>query len=100
MASIPIEKAFDVGYVVNVEVRYARSFLQDLTALETDAYWRVDQIVFVKFPQINRLQELPEFRAVGSTGIFYRFTVDRYLIGLEMTGQIVKFMRILPKPHV
>lgn len=85
---------------MNLEVRYARSFLQDLTALDPDAYWRVYQFIFVKFPKINNLQDLPEFRSLSSSRIFYRFTVDNYLIGIEMTGQIVKFIRILPKPHV
>jgi hypothetical protein len=43
---------------------------------------------------------LPEFQPVGTSEIFYRFTIDHYLISIEITGQIVKFLRILPKPSV
>ncbi len=85
---------------MSLEVRYARSFIEDLKFIESLAYQQVYDFVFIKFSQINYLQELPELRQLGSSGIFYRFTVDNYLIGIEVTGQIVKFIRILPKPEI
>ncbi len=81
-------------------MRYARSFIEDLKVIESVAYQQVYDFVFIKFSQINYLQELPELRQLGTSGIFYRFTVDNYLIGIEVTGQIVKFIRILPKPEI
>ncbi|MGC9528214.1 MAG: type II toxin-antitoxin system RelE family toxin [Limnospira sp.] len=85
---------------MNLEVRYARSFLQDLTALEPAVYLQVYEFIFVKFPKLNRLQELPELRPLGASSIYYRFAIGDYLVGLEVTGHIVKFIRILPRPHV
>ncbi|MDY7006902.1 MAG: cytotoxic translational repressor of toxin-antitoxin stability system [Cyanobacteriota bacterium] len=85
---------------MNLEVRYARSFVEDLKTLETVAYQKIYDFVFLKFSQINYLQELPELRQLGTSTIFYRFTVDKYLIGIEVTGQIIKFIRILPKPEI
>ncbi|NEQ36207.1 MAG: cytotoxic translational repressor of toxin-antitoxin stability system [Okeania sp. SIO3I5] len=85
---------------MSLEVRYARSFIEDLKVIESVAYQQVYDFVFIKFSQINYLQELPELRQLGTSGIFYRFTVDNYLIGIEVTGQIVKFIRILPKPEI
>ncbi|MGD1717571.1 cytotoxic translational repressor of toxin-antitoxin stability system [Hydrocoleum sp. CS-953] len=85
---------------MTLEVRYSRSFIQDLKVIESVAYQQIYDFVFIKFSQINYLQELPELRQLGTSGIFYRFTVDNYLIGIEVTGQIVKFIRILPKPEI
>lgn len=82
------------------EIRYERSFLLDLKRLEPTIYRQVCEFVFESFPNIHQLQDLPEFRRIGSSQIFYRFDLQEYLVGLEITGQIVKFLRILPKPKV
>lgn len=81
-------------------MRYTRSFIEDLKTLEPVAYQRVYDFVFIKFSQINYLQELPEIKQLGNSAIFYRFTVENYMIGIEVTGQIIKFIRILPKPEI
>ncbi|NES96038.1 MAG: cytotoxic translational repressor of toxin-antitoxin stability system [Desertifilum sp. SIO1I2] len=80
------------------EVRYARSFLQDLKSLKTADYQRVYTFVFIEFTKLQRLYDLQELRQLGSAGIFYRFSLDRYLIAIEVTGHFIKFIRILPKP--
>lgn len=85
---------------MSLEVRYSRSFIEDLKVIESVAYQKVYDFVFLKFSQINYLQELPELRQVGTSAIFYRFTVENYLIGIEVTGQIIKFISILPKPEI
>jgi hypothetical protein len=83
-----------------LEVRYDRTFLIDLKSLELAAFQRVQQFVFCEFFQINQLQDLQEFQPLGSSEILYRFTLDTYLVSIEITGQIIKFLRILPKPDV
>jgi hypothetical protein len=83
-----------------LEVRYERAFLLDLRSLETSTGQRVQQFVFNDFFQAARLQDLPDLRRLGTSDIFYRFTLDNYLVSLEITGQIIKFLRILPKPDI
>jgi mRNA-degrading endonuclease RelE of RelBE toxin-antitoxin system len=83
-----------------MEVRYARSFLRDLKSLEPAAYQQVYDFIFVKFAQKRLLQHLPFLRQMDDEGIFYRFTLDGYLIGIEVRGQIVKFLCVLPMPDV
>jgi mRNA-degrading endonuclease RelE of RelBE toxin-antitoxin system len=86
---------------VSLEVRYARSFLVDLKSLEPAAYERVYNFVFVECAADRwHLHSLPELRQLDNEGIFYRFTIDNYLIGIEITGEIVKFLRVIPKPDV
>jgi hypothetical protein len=85
---------------LKLEIRYERSFLLDLKELEPMVYRRVYQFVFVEFLQLTQLQDLPELRQMGSRTIFYRFTLDHHFVGIEVTGQIIKFLRILPKPNV
>ncbi len=85
---------------MRIEVRYARSFLKDLKSLEPAAYQRVYDFVFIEFANKGLLHCLPEMRQIDSEGIFYRFTVDDYLIGLEVKGEIVKFLRVIPMPDV
>jgi hypothetical protein len=85
---------------VSLEVRYARSFLVDLKGLEPAAYQRVYDFVFFKFSEKGPLHCLPELRQLDSDGIFHRFTLDNYLIAIEIRGEIVKFLRVLPMPDV
>ncbi len=82
------------------EVRYERSFLLDIKRLEPAVRRQIQQFVFEDFYQTTQLQELPEFRQLGSSEIYYRFTLDRYLVSLEVTGQIVKFLRVIRKPDL
>ncbi|MEC4812056.1 MAG: cytotoxic translational repressor of toxin-antitoxin stability system [Scytonema sp. PMC 1069.18] len=83
-----------------MEVRYVRSFLKDLKSLEPAAYQRVYDFVFIEFAHKGSLHGLPEMRQIDSDGVFYRFTIDNYLIGLEVRGEIVKFLRVIPMPDV
>jgi hypothetical protein len=85
---------------VSLEVRYARSFLVDLKSLEPAAYQRVYNFVFVDFAEKGPLHCLPELRQLDDEGIFHRFTLDDYLIGIEIRGEIVKFLRVIPMPDV
>ncbi len=85
---------------VNREVRYAKSFLIDLKNLEPSAYQRVYNFVFIEFADKSPLHCLPELRQVDSEGFFHRFTLDNYLIGIEIRGEIVKFLRVIPMPDV
>ncbi len=85
---------------MRIEVRYARSFLRDLRNLESAAYQQVCQVVFDEFLVLNQIQDLPGLKRISSNTIFYRFNVDNYMVGIEVTGQIVKFLRVLPKPYI
>lgn len=81
-------------------MRYAQSFLIDMKNLESAAYQRVYDFVFVEFNHKRQLNFLPELRQLDSEGIFHRFTLDNYLIGIELKGEIVKFLRVIPMPDV
>ncbi len=83
-----------------LEVRYARSFLRDLKNLESAAYQQIFEVVFDEFIALKQIQDLPGLHQIGSDAIFYRFTIDNYLVGIEVTGHIVKFLRVLPKPYI
>lgn len=85
---------------MTLEMRYARSFLLDLKNLEPAAYERVYDFVFIELAQKWQLSDLKELRQLDSEGIFHRFTLDNYLIGIEIRGEIVKFLRVIPMPDV
>ncbi|MEH1933371.1 MAG: cytotoxic translational repressor of toxin-antitoxin stability system [Nostoc sp.] len=85
---------------MTLEMRYARSFLLDLKNLEPAAYERVYDFVFIELAQKWQLTDLKELRQLDSEGIFHRFTLDNYLIGIEIRGEIVKFLRVIPMPDV
>ncbi|BAB73006.1 asr1049 [Nostoc sp. PCC 7120 = FACHB-418] len=85
---------------VSLEMRYARSFLVDLKSLEPAAYQRVYDFIFSDFAQKLSLHGLPELRQLDDEGIFHRFTIDNYLVGIEIRGEIVKFLRVIPMPDV
>lgn len=85
-------------FPARLEVRYDRAFLIDLKSLETAAFQRVQQFVFEEFLNVKQLQDLAQFQSIDQSEILYRFTIDHYLICIEVTGQIIKFLRILPKP--
>jgi len=85
---------------VNHEVRYARSFLMDLKSLEPAAYEQVYNFVFVTLSEKLQPHNLPELRQLDQEGIFFRFSLDNYLIAIEIRGEIVKFLRVVPMPDV
>ncbi|MEA5619718.1 cytotoxic translational repressor of toxin-antitoxin stability system [Cronbergia sp. UHCC 0137] len=85
---------------MSLEVRYARSFLLDLKSLEPAAYERVYGFVFMELGEKWQPHYLPNLRKLDNEGIFYRFTIDNYLIGIEIRGEIVKFLRVIPMPDV
>ena len=85
---------------MGLEVRYERSFLLDLKRLTPTVRKNIQQFVFNDFFRLSQLQDLPEFRQLGSSQIYYRFTLAEHLVSLERTGQIVKFLRVIRKPDL
>lgn len=85
---------------MNIEVRYAKSFLNDLKRINTPAYSLIYNFVFVDFPAKGTMHSLPQLRQIDQEGVFYRFRLDNYIIGIELRGEIVKFMRVIPMPDV
>lgn len=96
-------KTMSVGAMIlpaRLEVRYDRAFLIDLKSLETAALQKMHRFVFEEFFKTNQLQDLPEFQPLENSEILYRFTIDHYMIAIEVTGQIIKFLRMLPEPTI
>lgn len=85
---------------MGLEVRYERSFLLDLKRLEPTAKQEIQQFALDDFFQLSQLQDLPEFRQLGASKIYYRFTLAGHLVSLERMGQIVKFLRVIRKPDL
>jgi mRNA-degrading endonuclease RelE of RelBE toxin-antitoxin system len=86
--------------LLKVGVRYTRAFLQDLSSLKAPQSQKIRQFIFKDFLQLEQLYDLPELHQMGEKSIFYRFTLDHYFVAIEVTGEIVKFLRILPKPNL
>ena len=85
---------------MKLELRYARSFLKDVKELDLAAKKRLFYFVFVEFAFSENLHSLPQLRQIDDSGIFHRFTLDNYLVGIEVKGEIVKFLRVIPMPDV
>ena len=85
---------------MKLEVRYERSFLLDLKRLNPADYEKVSQFIFEDFLHLGQLYEIPGLRQIGGSAIYYRFSLGKYLVAMEVTGEIVKFIRILPKPEI
>ncbi|MBP0014709.1 MAG: cytotoxic translational repressor of toxin-antitoxin stability system [Roseofilum sp. SBFL] len=85
------------------QLLYHRSFLQDLQKLqkrEKSSYETIYRFVFTEFLSLKRLEDLPKLHRLGPEPMFYHFTIGEYLIAIAVVGQIVKFLRILPKPEI
>ncbi len=85
---------------MKLELRYTRSFLKDVKELDLTAKKRVLDFVFVEFVFSENLHSLRGLRQIDDSGIFHRFTLDNYLVGIEVKGEIVKFLRVIPMPDV
>ena len=85
---------------MKLELRYGRSFLNDVKQLDSRAKKRVLDFVFVQFAFSENLHSLPQLRQIDDSGMLYRFTLDNYLVGIEVKGEIVKFLRVIPMPDV
>jgi hypothetical protein len=88
---------------IQYQLLYHRSFLQDLQRLqrkEKSSYENIYHFVFTEFLSLKRLEDLPKLHRLGPERMFYHFTMGEYLIAIAVMGQIVKFLRILPKPKI
>ena len=85
---------------MKLELRYGRSYLNDVKELDSLAKKRVLDFVFVQFAFSENLHSLPQLRQIDDSGMLYRFTLDNYLVGIEVKGEIVKFLRVIPMPDV
>ncbi|BAY84941.1 hypothetical protein NIES267_44390 [Calothrix parasitica NIES-267] len=85
---------------MKLELRYGKSFLNDVKELDGRAKKRVLDFVFVQFAFSENLHSLPQLRQIDDSGMLYRFTLDNYLVGIEVKGEIVKFLRVIPLPDV
>ncbi|MEM9927010.1 MAG: cytotoxic translational repressor of toxin-antitoxin stability system [Cyanobacteria bacterium P01_D01_bin.50] len=85
---------------MKLELRYAQSFFKDLEKLDLAAKKRVLNFVFVEFSSFENLHYATQLRQIDIEGIFHRFTLDNYLVGIEVKGEIVKFLRVIPMPDV
>ncbi len=83
------------------EVRYERSFITDLKQITPlKVRDRIQDFVFADFYSVKHLQFLSDFRPMATSQIFYRFTVEDYLVSIEVTGEIIKFVRVSAKPRI
>lgn len=85
------------------QLLYHRSFLQDLQKLQKrdkSSYETIYHCVFTEFLSLKRLEDLPKLHRLGPEQMFYHFTIEEKLIAIAVMGQIVKFLRILPKPKI
>lgn len=84
----------------NLEIRYCRSFLLDLKRLDLAAYGRLYQSTLTDLSAIAQLSRLSGLRPLGGSTILYRLTLEGYLIGIEIKGRIIKFVRVLPQSRI
>ena len=69
---------------MKLELRYGRSFLNDVKELDSRAKKRVLDFVFVQFAFSENLHSLPQLRQIDDSGMLYRFTLVNYLVGIEV----------------
>ena len=85
---------------MKLELRYERAFLKDMQRLNPADYERAHRFLFEQFPQLRQLYQIPGLRQISNHATYYRFPLGNHLVALEVTGQIVKFLRIVPKPNI
>ncbi|MGB3239980.1 MAG: hypothetical protein WBB29_16910 [Geitlerinemataceae cyanobacterium] len=84
----------------NIEIRYCRSFLLDLKRLDLAAYGRLYQMTLIDWSTIAQVSRLSGLRPLGGSTILYRLTLDAHLIGIEIKGRIIKFVRVLSEARI
>ncbi len=85
---------------IGLDLRYTRSFLVDLRDLEISDQERIFALIFKKYRRLEHIYDLPGLVKLNAEGTLYRCTLDKYTIGLELKGNIIKFWRVLPTPVI
>ena len=85
---------------IGLDLRYTRSFLVDLRDLEFSDQERIFALIFKKYRRLENIYDLPGLVKLDAEGTLYRCTLDKYTIGLELKGNIIKFWRVLPTPVI
>lgn len=83
-----------------LDLRYTRSFLVDLRDLEFSDQERIFALIFKKYRRLENIYDLPGLVKLDPEGTLYRCIIDKYTIGLELKGNIIKFWRVLPTPVI
>jgi len=79
---------------------FRRSFTRDLRKVKDRTVLNRIQHAIERVEAAANLQEVGDLRKMSGTGNFYRIRVGDYRIGVVVEGEVVEFVRCLPRAEL
>lgn len=79
---------------------FRRSFTRDLRKVKDQTVLNRIQHAIERVEVAANLQEVGDLRKMSGTGNFYRIRVGDYRIGVVVEGEVVEFVRCLPRAEL
>ena len=84
-----------------IDVRYADTFLKDLSALKSTPYYKkIKSICFDELPQCVNVTHIRNLKKMEGYKDFFRIRVGDYRIGLLIQGNSVDVLRVLNRKDI
>jgi mRNA interferase RelE/StbE len=83
-----------------VKIEFRKSFERDLRKIKDGATLQRIQAVVEAVESVKSLSDLSGIKKLKAEGSYYRIRVGDYRIGLSLNGDILVFVRLLPRREI
>jgi mRNA interferase RelE/StbE len=83
-----------------VNTEFTSSFLRDVRKLPDDAVRAQVRATIEVVEAAADLRAITNLKKLSGTGSYYRIRIGEYRIGLQVTGEAVIFVRVLPRREI
>ena len=83
-----------------MKTAFTSSFLRDVRKLPDDAVREQVRAVIVAVEAAPDLRSMPHLKKLSGGGSYYRVRVGDHRIGLSVQGEVVTFIRVLPRKEI
>jgi len=83
-----------------MQISFKKSFFSDLQRLPNELRSKVQQIVLVDIPALNRFQNLHNIKKLAGYKYYYRMRIGAYRIGFKYESDKITFFRILHRKEI
>ena len=83
-----------------MQVAFKRAFLKDVERLPPEVRAKIQNIVFVEIPALDRLQHLPGVKKLTGFQSYYRLRIGSYSLGFKYEDGKVTIYRVLHRKEI
>ena len=83
-----------------MKAAFAGSFVRDIRKLPDATIREQVQNAILSVEAAPDIRSLPNLKKLSGTGSYYRIRIGDYRIGLSVQGDVITFVRVLPRKDI